>query len=842
MKTSMLSTIVSSTSMSVVKTLMRPAVLAFALPPCVSACWVEISSAEEPAKITFEDHIKPIFREHCTSCHNNNAKKGGLSLESFQMTMTGGSSGEVLVAGDLDSSRLYALTAHKEQPVMPPMQDRIPQAKLDLLKTWIEQGMPENSGSAIRKASSNASAIMVSAAGRPEGPPPMPASVLRQTPLFTPKASAVSALAASPWSPLIAVGGQLQVALYHAHNGQLMGIIPFPEGEPQSITFSRDGRLILIGGGRHSANGVAVLHDIQTGNRIAKVGDELDIVLAADISDDNRWIAVAGPQKMVRVYDTLTGALKWEQKKHTDWIYSLRFSPDGLLLATADRAAGLVIWETSTGRMYADLQGHKNEIRSLAWRPDSGAVVTASLDGTLKIWDMNESKLVKSWDAHGGGASAIAICNDGTMVSTGRDQKVKVWDAAGNAAGEMPALAEAGLEVAITVDGTHVVAGDWAGNVRVWTRANPADEKRLSPNPPTLDASIAASKQRHSELAAAAEVAAKELAAHKAKIEGLQQQIAQQQQVIASLDPQIQAATVASTELKNGVDQMEATKKTKQAELAAVDQAIQAKQAMQNQVATEKKPLDDALAALQAQKANATDPASLDPPIADATKAAQDKANVLAQITNELNAMVADKAQREKEINELTTVQTAKTQEYNAMIAKITEWNTTKTNAAAQIDAWTKEMAAAMEPMVAAQGKSDAANANVVAALAWVQTLESDLARFQAMRTEFANKKAALDQAVAQGQTEKQTAEAAVAAMQPEMDTVKATMATLEMQLAELQKRMMQIQEQKQGLENQRLAQQKLIDAAMEKMQKIQGDLDSLAAQQQLFDASFKAP
>jgi mono/diheme cytochrome c family protein len=90
-------------------------------------------SAQEPAKITYEDHIKPIFREHCASCHNNNAKKGGLSLENYQSMMAGGSSGEVLIAGDLDSSRLYALTAHKEQPVMPPMQDKIAQAKLDLL-------------------------------------------------------------------------------------------------------------------------------------------------------------------------------------------------------------------------------------------------------------------------------------------------------------------------------------------------------------------------------------------------------------------------------------------------------------------------------------------------------------------------------------------------------------------------------------------------------------------------------------------------------------------------------------------------------------------------------------
>ena len=84
----------------------------------------------------------------------------------------------------------------------------------------------------------------------------------------------------------------------------------------------------------------------------------------------------------------------------------------------------------------------------MAWRPDSGAVVSASLDGTLKMWDMNESKLLKSWDAHPGGAAAIAIANDGVMVSTGKDRKVKVWDAAGNAAGEMPALEEAGQAIA----------------------------------------------------------------------------------------------------------------------------------------------------------------------------------------------------------------------------------------------------------------------------------------------------------------------------------------------------------------------------------------------------------
>ena len=797
--------------------------------------------AQDAAKITYDDHIKPIFREHCSSCHNNNAKKGGLSLESYQATMAGGSSGEVLVAGDLDSSRLYALTAHKEQPTMPPMQDKIAQAKIDLLKTWVEQGMPENSGSAIRKPMANAAAISVAAAGRPEGPPPMPASVLKQTPLFTAKASSISALGAAPWSPLIAVGGQRQVTLYHSITGQLMGILPFPEGEPQSITFSRDGKLILIGGGRHSVDGYAVLCDLATGNRIAKVGDELDIVMAADISDDNRLIALAGPQKMVRVYDTLTGERKWEQKKHTDWIYAVRFSPDGLLLATADRAAGLVIWESATGKMYADLQGHKNEIRSLAWRPDSGAVVSASLDGTLKMWDMNESKLLKSWDAHPGGAAAIAIANDGVMVSTGKDRKVKVWDAAGNAAGEMPALDEAGQEVAITVDSQHVVAGDWLGNVRVWLRADPKDEKRLAANPVTLEMAIAANKDRHAQLAAAAQAAVAELTQQVAQTAAVQKANTDHQNLLATYVAQITETTNVSNQLKATVDMYAVQIPAKQAEVAKVAEAIVAKTAQVNQATAEKKQADDALAALQKQKeGQVPDPAALDNQIAEAGKVVEAKAAALTQLTNELNALNAQKAQFDKEVVDLTAANAAKSKEYADAMNKLAELNKTKAAADKRLEELVAELKVATDKQAAAQAKADGANASANGLAAEIAALEQELVRFNGLANDYATKKTALETAIAQVNAEAQPIQNNLVAVKSKMDQTQAAIAQLEKQLAELQAMMAATQEAKNNLAKEMAPHQQALDAVMTKLQQTQGELNGVAAQQKLFEESYK--
>jgi hypothetical protein len=755
--------------------------------------------------------------------------------------MAGGSSGEVLVSGDLDSSRLYALTAHKEQPTMPPMQDKIVQAKIDLLKTWIEQGMPENSGSAIRKPMASAAAISVAAAGRPEGAPPMPSTVLKQTPLYTAKASSISALGAAPWSPLIAVGGQRQVALYHSMTGQLLGILPFPEGEPQSITFSRDGKLILIGGGRHSVDGFAVLCEISTGNRIAKVGDELDIVMAADISDDNRLIALAGPQKMVRVYDTLTGELKWEQKKHTDWIYAVRFSPDGLLLATADRAAGLMIWESATGKMYADLQAHKNEIRSLAWRPDSGAVVSASLDGTLKMWDMNESKLLKSWDAHPGGAAAIAIANDGVMVSTGKDRKVKIWDAAGNAAGEMPALDEAGQEVAITVDSQHVVSGDWLGNVRVWLRADPKDEKRLAANPVTLEMSVASNKERHVQLAAVAQAATAELTQQAAQTAAVQKANTEHQSLIATYVAQITELTNGSNQLKVMVDTYATQIAAKQAEVAKTVEGIAAKTAQVTQTAAEKKQADDALVALQKQKeGQVPDPAALDAQIAEAGKAVEAKAAVVTQFTNELNALNAEKAQKDKEIAELSVANAAKSKEYADAMTKLAEQMTTKAAADKRMEELVAELKVATDKQVAAQAKADGANAVANGLAVEIAALEQELARFNGLANEFALKKTALEQAIAQVNAEAQPIQNNLTTVKSKMDQTQAAIAQLEKQLAELQAMMVATQEAKNNLAKEMAPQQQALDAVMTRLQQAQAELGGVSAQQKLFEESYK--
>lgn len=453
---------------------------------CVSV--VSPASAADPkAKITYDQHILPILNAHCVGCHKGENAKGGLDLSTFSKLKEGGASGEVIKPGDANSSRLWKLTAHKEQPFMPPKMPQIAKEQLDTLAAWIQQGALENPSSKPAAVKPKAEVGLMSVKrGKPDVVP-MPEKPLRKDPVVvTSKPNAVIAMAASPWAPLVAVGSQKQVVLFHGDTFELIGVLPFPYGTPQVLKFSRNGGLLLAGGGRGGQSGKVVVWDIKTGEQIIEVGNEQDSVLAADISADQQLIALGGPGKLIRVYSTKDGSLVRETKKHTDWIYAIEFSPDAVLLATADRSGGLFVWESATGREFYNLRGHTAAILDLSWRDDSNVLASASEDTTIKLWEMENGNQIKNWGAHGGGTQAVKFSHDNRLVSTGRDRVTKVWDMNGAAQKAFQAHPDVGLRAAFSHDSAKVYAGDWTGAVQAF---NIADAKLLvqaTTNPQTV--------------------------------------------------------------------------------------------------------------------------------------------------------------------------------------------------------------------------------------------------------------------------------------------------------------------------------------------------------------------
>ena len=576
-------------------------------------------AADAPkGKVTFQDQVSPIFRNRCGSCHNPDKQKGGLNLDNFGAMMQGGGSGKVVEPGDPDNSKLLLVVTHEEEPKMPPASAKIPDGEIAVIRQWIEGGALENSGSvaSVKAKPKFEFKLDPKSLGKPSGPPAMPEGVSTEPYVAQAKPSAVVAMAASPWAPLVAIAGHKQVLLYRTTDNHLVGVLPFPEGLIYVLKFSRNGDLLLAGGGRGGQSGLAVAWDVKKGTRVFEVGKEYDIVLAADISPDHGQVALGGPSKVVRVYNTADGSLAFEMRKHTEWITAAEFSPDGVLLATGDRNNGLMVWESATGREFYDLRGHASFITDVSWRLDSNVLASSSEDGTIKLWEMENGGNIKNIGAHGGGTLSVRFSKDGRLVSTGRDRVVRLWDQNGNKQRDFEGFGDLALEAVFTHDDSKVVAADWSGEIRVWDAKDGRRLTNLVVNPTTLAIRLERATQVLATAQAEADSLSKQLAP-------LQNAIGTAQAALTQVQGKVAASEQAAGKQNALVQQLDQALKLKLAASQEARATLQAAEQLGSQTATAVSAADAAVGqTAQAEKA-ATD--ALNAAKATADKALADK-------------------------------------------------------------------------------------------------------------------------------------------------------------------------------------------------------------------------
>jgi len=446
-----------------------------------------VSAHLHAAPPNYDDYIRPIFEQSCINCHNPDKQKGDLDLSTYSAAMRGGSGGKFAEPGDGASSKLYGVITHTLKPKMPKKGDKMAKNETDLIRAWIDGGMLENkTGKPKKKSKPSFSLKVTPSAGKPDGPPPMPKHLLLE-PVVTPsRATVVTDMAASPWSPLLAVVGQRQVLLYHTDTLELVAVLPFEFGQPEVLSFHPSGKYLLAGGGIAGKSGTTVTWEIETGKIILRAGKDYDSVLAASLRADLGGVSLGGPGKRVKLWDTGADEQLISIKKHTDWVTQLAYSPDGVLLASGGRGGGVYVWEGDTGNEFHHLRAHKSGITGLAWRSDSNLLATSSEDGNVVIWPMSSGKQAKKWQAHEGGVLAIDWARSGQIVTSGRDKKVKIWESNFSLAKDLPAFSSLVVVVAFSHDGKRLFCADWSGAITVWDVASAKQIGTLAANPPSV--------------------------------------------------------------------------------------------------------------------------------------------------------------------------------------------------------------------------------------------------------------------------------------------------------------------------------------------------------------------
>ena len=194
-------------------------------------------------------------------------------------------------------------------------------------------------------------------------------------------------------------------------------------------------------------------------------------------SPDGRRLVSAGHDRVIRIWDVLTGRLYLELRGHESEVWDVTFSPDGRRLASVSFHDGAVkLWDADRApESIAPGAGLPAPIElpafGLGFSPDGRVLVAARMAGGIQAWDLDRSTSPFRIDGHAAnGRGWVAIGPEPDVVATLNSQRSIVLRNLSTGAEirtlEPPGNSRMGV---FSPDGRFLVAGsDSAGTIRVW--------------------------------------------------------------------------------------------------------------------------------------------------------------------------------------------------------------------------------------------------------------------------------------------------------------------------------------------------------------------------------------